>query len=82
MGDGDRIQGMTPRDYAFTWASGGCPFQQWASGAVGVTPAVIEHAERLHDEAADPADRDGLAKLAAWLRNHAGDPASPYTPGD
>ena len=75
-----RIEGLSPRDYAFPWAAGGCPIQQWASGAVGITPAVVQHVEGLLAEADRPEDRDGLAKLLAYLREHEGEPASPYVP--
>jgi hypothetical protein len=75
-----RIAGLSVRDYAFQWASGGCPFQQWASGAIGVTPAVIDHAEKLLSQADSREDRDGLGQLVAWLKKHAGEPASKYVP--
>ena len=75
-----QINGLPVRDYAFTWAAGGDALQQWASGAVGVTPAVIQHVETLM-ATADAADRKGLAELLVWLQSHAGEPASPYTPG-
>jgi len=75
-----RIDGLLPRDYAFQWASGGCPIQQWASGAIGITPTVVKHVEGLLATADRPEDRDGLTKLLAYLREHEGEPASPYVP--
>ena len=75
-----RIEGLSVRDYAFRWTAGGCPLQQWASGAIGITPAVIQHVEGLLTKADQPDDREGLSQLLAYLREHEGAPASRYVP--
>ncbi len=75
-----RIQGVSVRDYAFRWAAGGCPIQQWASGARGVDQGVIDYVAGLLPDAKEAGDREGLAALVAYLQENKGAPASPYTP--
>lgn len=75
-----RIQGLSVRDYAFQWTAGGCPLQQWASGAIGISPAVIQHVEGLLADADGPEDTAGLTELLTYLRSHEGEPATPYKP--
>ena len=75
-----RIEGLSPRDYAFQWASGGCLIQQWASGAIGITDALIQYVDQLRADADTATDRDGLAELLAYLREHARRAGIPLRP--
>ena len=77
-----KIQGFSIRDYAFRWAAGGCPIQQWASGARGIDQGVIDHVQGLLADAKQAEDRDGLTALLAYLKEHTGAPASPYIPDE
>jgi hypothetical protein len=75
-----RIQGLSVRDYAFRWAAGGCPIQQWAGGARGIDQGLIDHVAGLRTEATTPEDREGLEALLSCLKARLGEPASPYVP--
>ena len=76
----ERIQGLSVRDYAFRWAAGGCPIQQWASGARGIDEGVIAYVQGQLADAKLPEDRVGLGELVVYLEAHQGEPASPYIP--
>ena len=76
----ERIQGLSIRDYAFRWAAGGCPIQQWASGARGIDQGLVDHVQGLLADAKGPSDLEGLSELLGYLQEHNGELASKYIP--